>query len=49
MQRWSTIRVQLTLWYGSLFLLAGALLLGLNFVLVARNFPTGAEATSAVP
>ncbi len=41
MQRWSTIRVQLTLWYGSLFLLAGALLLGLNFVLVARNFPTG--------
>ena len=41
MQRWSTIRLQLTLWYGSLFLLAGALLLALNFALVARNFPTG--------
>ena len=41
MQRWSTIRLQLTLWYGSLFLLAGALLLALNFALVARNFPSG--------
>ena len=34
-----SIRLRLTLWYGGLFLLAGALLLAANFALVARNFP----------
>ena len=34
-----TIRVRLTLWYGGLFLVAGFLLLTLNFLLVQRNFP----------
>ena len=36
-----TIRLRLTLWYGGLFLLAGALLLAANYALVARNFPSG--------
>ena len=35
-----SIRLRLTLWYGGLFLLAGTVLLGLNFALVARNFPS---------
>lgn len=34
-----TIRVRLTLWYGGLFLVAGFLLLTVNFLLVQRNFP----------
>ena len=34
-----TIRLRLTLWYGGFFLLAGALLIGLNFALVARSLP----------
>ena len=34
-----TIRLRLTLWYGGFFLLAGALLVTLNFVLVSRNLP----------
>jgi hypothetical protein len=38
-----SIRLRLTLWYGALFLLAGAVLLALNFALVARNFPGGGE------
>lgn len=38
-----SIRLRLTLWYGALFLLAGAVLLALNFALVARNFPSGGE------
>ncbi|MCY4615247.1 MAG: ATP-binding protein [Chloroflexi bacterium] len=38
-----SIRLRLTLWYGSLFLLAGTVLLCLNFTLVARNFPGGGE------
>ena len=38
-----SIRLRLTLWYGSLFLLAGTVLLALNFALVARNFPGGGE------
>ncbi|MCY4455010.1 MAG: ATP-binding protein [Chloroflexi bacterium] len=38
-----SIRLRLTLWYGSLFLLAGTVLLALNFALVARNFPSGDE------
>ena len=38
-----SIRLRLTLWYGSLFLLAGTVLLCLNFTLVARNFPSGGE------
>jgi signal transduction histidine kinase len=37
------MRLRLTLWYGALFLLAGAVLLTLSFALVARNFPTGSE------
>ena len=40
-----SIRLRLTLWYGGLFLLAGAVLLAANFALVARNFPpAGREA-----
>ena len=35
-----SIRLRLTLWYGGLFLLAGSVLLALNFALVARNFPS---------
>ncbi len=35
-----SIRLRLTLWYGALFLLAGTVLLALNFALVARNFPS---------
>ena len=35
-----SIRLRLTLWYGTLFLLAGTVLLALNFALVARNFPS---------
>ena len=38
-----SIRLRLTLWYGSLFLLAGVVLLAVNFVLVARNFPSDVE------
>lgn len=38
-----SIRLRLTLWYGTLFLLAGTVLLALNFALVARNFPGGGE------
>ena len=38
-----SIRLRLTLWYGALFLLAGAVLLALNFALVARNFPGGGD------
>ncbi len=38
-----SIRLRLTLWYGALFLLAGAVLLALNFAFVARNFPEGGE------
>ena len=38
-----SIRLRLTLWYGALFLLAGTVLLALNFALVARNFPGGGE------
>jgi signal transduction histidine kinase len=37
--RWS-IRLRLTLWYGALFLVAGFLLLSINYILVSRNFPT---------
>lgn len=33
-----TIRLRLTLWYGGFFLLAGALLIGLNFVVVNQSF-----------
>jgi signal transduction histidine kinase len=33
-ERGLTIRIKLTLWYGSLFLLAGVLLIAINFVLV---------------
>lgn len=36
-----TIRLRLTLWYGGLFLLAGFVLLTANFLLVARDFPSG--------
>ena len=40
-----SIRLRLTLGYGGLFLLAGAVLLAANFALVARNFPpAGREA-----
>ena len=35
-----SIRLRLTLWYGTLFLLTGTVLLALNFALVARNFPS---------
>ena len=43
-----SIRLRLTLWYGGLFLLAGAVLLAANFALVARNFPpAGREAQRA--
>ena len=38
-----SIRLRLTLWYGALFLLAGTVLLALNFALVARNFPSGGD------
>ncbi len=34
-----SIRLRLTLWYGGLFLLAGTVVLAINFALVARNFP----------
>ena len=40
--RW-TIRLRLTLWYGALFLVAGFMLLALNYFLVQRNFPTDRE------
>jgi hypothetical protein len=33
-----TIRLKLTLWYGGMFLLAGALLLTLTYVLVRQGF-----------
>ena len=36
--RWS-IRLRLTLWYGGLFLVAGFMLLAINYFLVQRNFP----------
>ena len=36
---WS-IRLRLTLWYGVLFLVAGFLLLAINYFLVQRSFPT---------
>ena len=35
-----TIRLRLTLWYGGLFLLAGSVLLAINFALVSQNFPS---------
>ena len=38
-----SIRLRLTLWYGGFFLLAGILLVAVNFVLVARNFPSDAD------
>ena len=39
--RWpATIRLRLTLWYGGLFLLAGFLLLSINFALFRENFPS---------
>ena len=38
-----SIRLRLTLWYGGLFLLAGSVLLALNFALVARNFPADGD------
>ncbi len=41
-RHWS-IRLRLTLWYGALFLLAGFLLLAINYLLVQRNFPTDRE------
>lgn len=41
-RHWS-IRLRLTLWYGALFLLAGFLLLAINYLLVQRNFPTGRD------
>ena len=40
--RW-TIRLRLTLWYGGLFLVAGFMLLAINYFLVQRNFPTGRD------
>ena len=40
--RWS-IRLRLTLWYGGLFLVAGFMLLAINYFLVQRNFPTNRE------
>lgn len=39
-RQWS-IRLRLTLWYGALFLVAGFVLLAINYFLVQRNFPTG--------
>jgi hypothetical protein len=36
----ATIRLRLTLWYGGLFLLAGSVLLAINFALVSQNFPS---------
>ena len=38
-----TIRLRLTLWYGGFFLLAGALLIGLNFVVVDQSFAAGRD------
>ena len=38
-----SIRLRLTLWYGALFLLAGVVLLTINYALVARNFPSGGD------
>jgi signal transduction histidine kinase len=43
--RWSrlTIRARLTLVYGGLFLVAGVLLLGVTYALVAQRIPNGGE------
>ena len=38
-----TIRLKLTLWYGSLFLLAGVLLIAINFVLVRDSLEPAQE------
>jgi signal transduction histidine kinase len=43
-----SIRLRLTLWYGGLFLLAGILLLTLNYFLVRNNITPSAEQTRAV-
>jgi len=39
-RRWS-IRLRLTLWYGALFLVAGFMLLAINYFLIERSYPTG--------
>jgi signal transduction histidine kinase len=41
--RAASIRVRLTLWYGGMVLLAGFLLVSINFVLTSRNFPTSGD------
>ena len=44
--RW-TVRLRLTLWYGGLFLLSGAALLAVTYVLVVQAFTTGAGAAAS--
>jgi signal transduction histidine kinase len=42
-----TARLRLTLWYGALFLMSGALLLGLNYALVNRSFTSNPDEVRA--
>ena len=41
--RAASIRVRLTLWYGGMVLLAGFLLLSINFILTSQNFPSSGD------
>lgn len=43
-----TIRLKLTLWYGGLFLLAGVLLITINFLMVRNNLDVAPEKARAV-
>ncbi len=46
-----TVRLRLTLWYGGLFLVSGAALLAVTYVLVVRAFvgPTAGNALCQAP
>lgn len=39
----ASIRVRLTFWYGGMVLLAGFLLLSINFILTSQNFPSSGD------
>ncbi len=41
--RAASIRVRLTLWYGGMVLLAGFLLLSINFIVTSQNFPSSGD------
>ena len=43
-----TIRLKLTLWYGGMFLIAGALLLSLTYVLAREGFQPAPEKVRAI-